>query len=143
MQCFLVEPVYDVPGSLEDYGGWPPCDRAILRWRNPATGEEKEWPHQFGVGAMWFATWYPKGFTWENETEPHLVVVTPGGEWDIDTRCSNCTLPTDRAHRCWVRHGTPPNITIDKGGHSCAAGAGSILTPRWHGFLRNGAFVNA
>jgi hypothetical protein len=32
-------------------------------------------------------------------------------------------------------------LTVDKNGDTCAAGAGSILTPAWHGFLRNGELV--
>ena len=92
---------------------------------------------------MWRAVWYPKNFVWSNETEPHLIVETPGGIWDIDDRCSNCTLPNDTLHRCWVRHGEPPNITVDKKGLTCAAGAGSIAQKTWHGFLRNGYLVKA
>jgi len=32
-------------------------------------------------------------------------------------------------------------FTVDKNGDACAAGAGSILTPTWHGFLQNGELV--
>lgn len=90
------------------------------------------------VGAMWVADWFPKNFYWDNKTDGHLHVKTPGGEWNIDSRASNCTLPQDRTHRCWVRHGEPPNITVDKNGDTCAAGAGSIICGNYHGFLRNG-----
>jgi len=58
----------------------------------------------------------------------------------IDSRASNCTLPDDNVHKCWVRHGEAPNFTVDKNGATCAAGAGSIQTSNWHGFLRNGVF---
>ena len=69
----------------------------------------------------------------------HLLVVCPSGQsWDIDSRASNCTMPDDRTHRCWVRHGEPPNLTVDKAGKTCAAGAGSIIAGSYHGFLRNG-----
>jgi hypothetical protein len=95
----------------------------------------------------------------------HLTVVTPDGHWwVIDGRASNCgeecaicsvkyrehthgstddhrfkgSRPT---HRCWVRHGVPPNITVDKNGGTCDAGGGSIQTPAWHGFLREGTLV--
>jgi len=72
----------------------------------------------------------------------HLAVVCPDGHWwDIDGRASNCTMKEDKLHRCWVRHGDLPNITVDKNGVTCAAGAGSIQTDRWHGFLRNGELV--
>ncbi|WP_036010803.1 hypothetical protein [Bradyrhizobium yuanmingense] len=70
-----------------------------------------------------------------------LVVKCPDGhDWMIDARASNCTMPDEGTHHCWVRHGTPEDGTlhVDKNGHTCAAGAGSILTPRWHGFLHNG-----
>lgn len=61
-------------------------------------------------------------------------------EWDGcdgKGRASNCTKPQDRAHRCWVLHGDPVH-TASKAGNTCAAGAGSIVTPKWHGFLVNG-----
>lgn len=61
-----------------------------------------------------------------------------GHHWDIDSRASNCTKPSDTTHRCWVRTGTPPNVTAGKSGNTCSAGAGSILVPGWHGFLTNG-----
>ena len=73
---------------------------------------------------------------------PHLVVILPNGQpWNIDSRASNCTLPYDYEHRCWVRHGEPPNITVDKNGLTCAAGAGSIMAGDYHGFLQNGALT--
>lgn len=141
-KCFMVEPVLDdkdLPNETER--DWPP-HKYILRFRNPVTGEEKEYAHLFGPGAMWYATWVPKGFDWDNEEEPHLYVVCPGDTcWDIDSRASNCTMPNDRIHRCWIRHGTAPNLTVDKNGFTCQAGAGSIQTSNWHGYLRNGELV--
>ena len=72
----------------------------------------------------------------------HLYAVLPNGRyWDIDSRASNCGRPDDRTHRCWVRHGEPPNVTVDKQGDTCTAGAGSILADDYHGFLRAGEFV--
>lgn len=140
--CFMVEPIFDEPGTLSDahYDHWNPEQRGILRFRRTDTGEEKESLQEFGVGAMWRALWMRRGYIWTNETEPHLIVTTPGGDWDIDSRCSNCTLPEDTTHRCWVRHGEPPNITVDKNGVTCAAGAGSFApkSGKWHGFLREG-----
>lgn len=70
-----------------------------------------------------------------------LSVVLPNGDhWFIDNRASNCTMKDDDAHRCWVRHGRPEDGTlhVDKNGHTCAAGAGSIAVPGYHGFLHNG-----
>lgn len=76
---------------------------------------------------------------WDNCEGQHLHVVLPNGRhWDIDSRARNCTLKDDRAHRCWVRTGEPPNITVGKNGLTCSAGAGSIQAADYHGFLRNG-----
>lgn len=75
------------------------------------------------------------------EDGPVLSVMTPGGVWRIDSRASNCTMPYDYEHRCWVRHGTPPLVTVDKDGNTCAAGAGSIQCGDYHGFLRDGKLV--
>lgn len=72
-----------------------------------------------------------------------LWVQTPGGSWCIDSRASNCGSPYDYEHRCWVRHGDVPVITVDKIGRTCSAGAGSILCGKYHGFLRNGRLVVA
>jgi hypothetical protein len=98
------------------------------------------------AGAMWLAWWMKhegRFWDWDNQTEAPLICKTPGGEWNIDGRASNCTMPNDRVHRCWVRHGNPPIITVDKNGQTCAAGGGSIAQPNWHGFLSNGELVTA
>lgn len=135
-RCFLIEPIRD-PEKLLSYECW---DRhSITGWSRADTGEVAEHISDFGVGAMWFATWYPR--YWQNETGPHLIVATPGGSWDVDSRCSNCTLIADELHRCWVRHGEPPNVTVDKNGLTCGAGAGSIICGNYHGFLQNGALT--
>src|ERR1051326_6187753 len=60
-----------------------------------------------------------------------------GVEWSIDGRCNNCTRPNE-PHHCWVREGTAPDFNVGKAGNPCAAGAGSIATRGYHGFLRNG-----
>lgn len=89
-------------------------------------------------GAMWDAWWYP----WKGPDGRSLVVKCPNGrEWMIDSRASNCTLPDDDEHRCWIRHGQPPRITVDKNGTTCTAGAGSIQAGDYHGFLRDGQFT--
>lgn len=98
------------------------------------------WP----VGAMWFAEWleeYPQ--FWKGPDGRILVVMTPGGEWNIDSRAPNCTMKDDDKHRCWVRHGKPPEITVDKNGLTCRAGAGSIQCGDYHGFLRGGYLERA
>lgn len=141
-QCFLILPVW----GEEDRNptGWEP-HRSIIGWTRTDTNEFQKSKESFGVGAMWFAYWLPKNWTWDNETEPHLHVRCPNPDetshrdWDIDSRCSNCGLPEDKVHRCWVRSGLPPIITVSKvPGPSCNAGAGSIALPHWHGMLENG-----
>lgn len=104
------------------------------------TGEE------FSCRAM------PPGAVWNEEhlnRYPHkcgpdgrsLYVMLPDKRtWFIDGRARNCTLPDDKVHRCWVRHGRPEDGTlhVDKNGVTCDAGAGSIDTGTFHGFLHNG-----
>jgi len=97
-------------------------------------------------GDMYWANWYhnkaDKCYIWDNCTTPHLIAILPNGrEWDIDGRATNCTLSQDRLHRCWIRKGEPPMITVNKDGHTCSAGAGSIASGDYHGFLVNGVFV--
>ena len=96
-------------------------------------------------GMMWYSDYLGE---WAHGPDGRsLHVVCPDGrEWLIDGPCSNCGNPTDRgafdkAHRCWVRHGTPPEISVDKNGRTCSAGGGSIDTKHaYHGFLgTNGA----
>lgn len=87
---------------------------------------------------------------WTNCNGVHLIAVLPNGRtWDIDSRCSNCTMPDDTTHRCWIRHGLPELgelLTVDKNGFTCQAGGGSIdakgtgNTGPWHGFLRLSEF---
>lgn len=107
-------------------------------------------------GACWDAWWVhqrargeapqPSGCgSWIGDDGRSLVVKCPDGhDWSIDARASNCTLPKDDAHHCWVRHGKAEDGTlhVDKNGNTCAAGAGSIQTPKWHGFLHNGELTN-
>ena len=90
-----------------------------------------------GPGAMYFADWYQR----KGPDGHHLIVITPGGPWHVDGRASNCTRPTDYVHYCWVRHGEPPNITVDKNGDTCGCGCSIGQGPGfrdYHGFLRNG-----
>lgn len=90
-------------------------------------------------GAMWFAPWME---SWCKGPDGRcLVVKTPGGDWMVDSRASNCTMPDDDKHKCWVRHGEAPKVTVDKNGNTCGAGGGSIICGAWHGFLRDGGLV--
>lgn len=100
------------------------------------------------AGAMWVAGWLGdhRGGPYLCGRPPDgwLVVRLPNGhDWMPDLRCSNCTLPDDDEHRCWVRHGAPPDVTVDKAGRTCAAGAGSIASGGYHGFLRGGFLTPA
>lgn len=86
--------------------------------------------------------WGRCAWGWTNCTGRHLIGILPNGhEWDICSRCSNCTMRDDNTHRCWIVSGEPPAVDVGKGGHTCAAGAGSIGVPGWHGFLRSGVWV--
>lgn len=99
------------------------------------------------VGAMYDASWMPD--LWKGSDGICLVVMCPqregdyAMEWMVDSRASNCTLPQDKVHKCWVRHGDPrtERVTVDKNGVTCVAGAGSIQIGDWHGFLRDGELV--
>ena len=107
------------------------------------TGEEM-FRHDAPVGACWDETWWTEDRTYPDfyigEDGRCLCVRTPGGDWTIDARASNCTMPKDKTHKCWVRHGRPEDGTlhVDKNGYTCAAGAGSIVLGNYHGFLHNG-----
>lgn len=122
IKCFLVE--VDGKGNFRrDDGDWLPLN-------------------ELPPGSMYFADWYQR----KGPNEHHLIVKTPGGLWHVDGRASNCTRPDDRGHYCWVRHGEPPNVTVDKNGDTCGCGAsiGQGLGYRdYHGFLRNGELVDA
>jgi len=92
-------------------------------------------------GAMWDASWMGDG--WRGSDGICLIVMLPNGlQWTVDGRATNCTLPDDRVHKCWIRHGDPRTeaITVDKNGVTCAAGAGSIQAGDYHGFLTAGVF---
>lgn len=92
-------------------------------------------PHYYDSQDCW-----PSG--WTNCPGVHLNVMLPNRHsWDIDSRASNCTLPTETTHRCWIREGTPPKVTAGKAGHTCSAGAGSIRSGDYHGFLRDGVLT--
>jgi len=147
VKCFLIEPIleddphHDPSADSKYSSAWIP-GKTIVGWVRSDTGERRTRCSDWGVGAMWFAVWYWRPVEWDNEVEPHLIVRCPSGDgsrdWDIDSRASNCTLRDDRLHRCWVRHGAPPDVHVDKDGLTCSAGAGSIALPGWHGFLTHG-----
>jgi len=81
-------------------------------------------------------------YGWSNCDGRHLVALVPTGEeWHVDSRASNCDKPDEKTHRCWVRHGEPPMVTAGKQGNTCGAGAGSIQTRKWHGYLQDGVWA--
>ena len=130
-----------------EFGDNGACQLFVERiYRRTDTGEEmtlREAP----AGACWNAYWVADGLkapTFNLGDDGRcLVVKTPGGEWVIDSRASNCTLPDDSVHKCWVRHGRPEDgsLHVDKNGLTCGAGAGSIQCGDYHGFLHNGYLV--
>ncbi len=141
IKCFMLEPT----GEKSEKG--------FTLYRRGDTGEVAPFlnnnPEPIPVGAMWYADWMLPGegehfkFTgpapWKAGPDGRVLAVkTPGGTWIIDSRCSNCGLPEDDEHCCWVRHGIPPLITVDKNGKTCSAGGGSIQCGTYHGFLRSG-----
>jgi hypothetical protein len=129
IKCFLLEKT-DKPMAQQIPGIWSPI------YRRTDTGEEMTWSDA-PIGAMMYADWM-EGSDCIGPDGKSLIVKTPGGEWYIDSRASNCTKKDDNIHKCWVRHGVPPMITVDKNGNTCAAGAGSIMIGNYHGFLING-----
>jgi hypothetical protein len=91
-------------------------------------------------GACWDAWWMPFS---RGVDGIYLMVRLPDGhDWAVDSQASNCTRPGE-PHHCWIRHGDPRecHVTVDKNGDTCSAGAGSIGSPNWHGFLRDGQLV--
>lgn len=94
------------------------------------------------VGSMYYATWYEDIPDRCGPDGKALIVICPGNHaWHVDGKANNCTNPEDKVHRCWVRHGIPPQVSVDKNGLTCNAGAGSISVPGWHGWLRNGVLT--
>jgi hypothetical protein len=88
---------------------------------------------------------------WTNCDGKHLICLVPGKvpntgkeyihRWNVDGRASNCTMPEDTVHRCWIKHGDiakPYTLHVDKSGNTCKAGAGSIQVQGWHGYLDKG-----
>ncbi len=132
--CFLVE----------DTGRMTPMEDHVSYgiWRRVDTGEELVQIHKH-PGAMYYVSPEAQKYYRPGPDGRTLFVVTPGGLWSPDSRASNCGRPQDEVHYCWVRHGVPPLITVDKEGDTCVAGAGSILVGKYHGFLTNGKLTNA
>jgi hypothetical protein len=85
-------------------------------------------------GAMWLATWMKDHGSpvWERERkgQPHLIVRTPEGDWDVDAKSSNGDG--------WHWEGTPPLVTV-----SPSIGMGPTAGSwRYHAWLRNGELID-
>lgn len=74
----------------------------------------------------------------QDDGAPLNVILPNRHHWCIDSRAGNCDRMGDYEHHCWVREGEPPDVTAGKSGNTCGAGAGSILSGDYHGFLRGG-----
>lgn len=114
-------------------------EHVTLRDRQPS---DVGGPAPAPPGATWDAWWMPDA--WRGPDGIALMARCPNGHhWTVDGRASNCTLPDDRVHKCWVRHGDPRDcrVSVDKNGVTCAAGGGSIQAGDYHGFLTNGVFT--
>jgi len=125
-------------------------------YRRTDTGEEMT-QRDAPAGAIWNAWWMPSAKR-PGGDGMYLCCRMPGNhDWAIDGRATNCDSPCKvcgvpyhahenkghnyedaRPHQCWIRHGPPSNLTVDKNGVTCGAGAGSIVVPGWHGFLTAG-----
>lgn len=110
--------------------------------RRMDTGEERS-GRDLPVGALWVNGGAPSRY--QGADGLSIYCRLPGGHsWLIDGRASNCTMPNDNEHKCWVRHGTVgEKLHVDKNGLTCTAGAGSIMVEGYHGFLHNGELVEA
>lgn len=146
-------------GKVEDYPAeqFPikcdHCDASVPTDANRQVFNERLYDTPSGKlepGCLYWAHWYPENMYWDNHKGHMLFAVLPGGgHWNIDSRASNCAKPDDRNHRCWIRHGEPPNIHVDCLGPWCGAGGGSIAYGHpgeksyYHGFLQNGHFTDS
>lgn len=109
-------------------------------YRNVETGEEYQTWRDIPGGGIQMAPWLDSMY--HAQLGHCFNVKCPDGAWWCpDSRASNCTMPDDfkqERHHCWVIEGELPNISVGKKGPTCAAGAGSIQTGGWHGFLIDG-----
>lgn len=139
---FWVPALTDVAAGFDEDGE---VDHWTTVYRNAETGKHSL-PGGLPVGAI--VDWTHQGGYRRERTGPdgrYLVCIVPASYrhfWHMDDRASNCGSRDDDEHRCWVRHGEPPDLTVDKEGLTCTAGAGSIVTDTWHGFLRGGYLVD-
>lgn len=88
---------------------------------------------EFPIGAMWYTPWSSGGngdsdfylaLEHAERVKGHLLVKTPGGDWDIDRPSVNGAG--------WMRTGEPPLITVSPSFDAVG---------EWHGHLVNGHLV--
>lgn len=142
IQCFLLEETGKSVTTDIIIDGQKNGTRTVPIYKRNDNGEEMFWDDA-PVGAIIRATWLEGVHGMCGIDGKSYVVKTPGGDWCIDNRASNCGLPDDNIHKCWCRHGEAPNFTVNKDGNTCSAGAGSIqFGDKYHGFLRNGMLTD-
>lgn len=130
-------PTCNMPMDYDD-AGWRSTG-SVRYYRRVDTGEVRLGIMAFGPGAMWDNA---LSHGRKGDDGRGLAVILPNGDtWHIDSRASNCGRPDDDLHRCWVRHGEVPQITVDKDGNTCPAGGGSIQAGDYHGRLLGGVLV--
>jgi hypothetical protein len=139
----LPDPTRGWTGACESCGAAVPWEDDEVRLGG---GIRTLWSTESGApepgDLYWSEDYQGRCFQWDNCDGQHLHAVLPNGHpWNIDSRARNCDRPADRLHRCWVRTGELPRITVGKGGNTCSAGAGSIASGDYHGFLVDGVLV--
>jgi hypothetical protein len=89
------------------------------------------------AGAMWFAPWYAEHSSLgspihqqERPGQPHLIVKTPGGDWNIDQKSRN--------GNGWSWTGTPPCVTARP---SIGIYGADGQTFKYHAFLTDGVLI--
>jgi hypothetical protein len=116
----------------------------VVTTRGRSVEDPPDAPRPAPPGAMWDAWWLPDTPAWRGPDGMSLMVRLPDGhDWLVDGEASNCTRKGDHSHKCWVRHGDPRRgeVTVGKDGETCAAGAGSIQSRGYHGFLQAGVLT--
>lgn len=164
------EPIGQCPMNIEEDGTYdidkPEVDKSDPRW--PAScacgyeftdddtwqvfteamyfgldGAEHEIQH-LPAGAIFDASWMGDWGRVNGDGERWSIVLPDGHVWHPGAEANNCTRKGEN-HDCWCVHGEAPLLTVDKnpepGRSTCAAGAGSIASSGWHGFLTGGKLV--
>lgn len=93
-------------------------------------------------GCLYWNTWIPEDYFWDNHKGPHLAVVAPNGfRWVIDSQAANCRRPSSRHHRCWAWEGDPVAgiVTLIHDERTCNPPI--VTLGSWTGTLENGIFL--